>query len=1019
MTMVTVPGLEGQREIPDGLSPEEEQEHILMLHTTEPLKFENLQHNPTAVTAAKGWYKRDHGEEFNGDNKLLIDKWASYQSALTVNEAYMLRESQMDLTDEEKYDRGVGMQVWDRVENREWMDIVSDYAIPALTSPSAIASIALTPFTAGGSFALKAGTMAAMTAARTAFKASVFQGFKSMAKTTGKMALSNPVKITAAEFGIGAVGGGVHESARQDMEMNTTDALTFAPVREKKDYERVVMSSALTGAMAGGATAGFLVAGKAIRAYKSGRMASNLLGEALDESPATLAARAANKGAKGADELLSTPTYKTPFDRLRTQQVPKTDGATTTSTVTTGPWGGRDGTKGSTTTSTYTPGPDSGGLSTLLGGGVVNGIMQSIQRGLTSSAGLPQQLADIASYNRRQIASKDTAIKRDISNFEVLFKKEDPKGRNFESLSEAEMMPYLQLLHGDDSAAGVISAVMQDSVLGLRKNIADTTKFAIDSGMVKGETLLGKMKLGMEKLDYVNRSYRVHTDADWANKIMKEPEWDAAKTYLRKLYKNKKLESEIQAILYDIVSNTGENKLALGMLKKRENIPKEIRKLMGENVDIRTAYQNTIKKVHASTADHEFRRNFVEMGMDLGLLTKTFSKGLQTLNTEGRKFSLDEQGLTKILGDMDAKQIVADPMDGVFAHPAFVKAYKSMREDILMKGASKGSLGKTGAVLQSAFSMGHTIFSPVTISRNLVSGGLLNASAGNFLLNPLFRLIDGTVGKEALDGASDAGIVGVTSLFKKLHRKSKIGDEELNLLREASEYGVLQQSLDMEILQRNLNDFSNLNRWTKEIEQWVEKGGTQGGRMGNTLAAKSLRQAKRKGLDAPIRFYALMDDVNKLLAWDTEFRVNKLSYAVKGSPGKYQIPKRLAESSRYGGVVVRGTSGDSSSTTLAALAKTNAVAGAKEAMVEVDEQVLKALAAKKSTMYYPTYDQIAPWVQNMRKLPFGNFVSFTAEMARNTKNNIMLAAEEMYSGNAVMASRGMTRLASLVGVTSW
>tara|TARA_R110000851_G_scaffold42549_3_gene105717 strand:- start:62 stop:1582 length:1521 start_codon:yes stop_codon:yes gene_type:complete len=152
-----------------------------------------------------------------------------------------------------------------------------------------------------------------------------------------------------------------------------------------------------------------------------------------------------------------------------------------------------------------------------------------------------------------------------------------------------------------------------------------------------------------------------------------------------------------------------------------------------------------------------------------------------------------------------------------------------------------------------------------------------------------------------------------------------------------------------------------------------------------------------------------MDDVNKLWAWDTEFRTFKLSYG--NNEGKYFIPKKLAMSKRYAGVSIPDpVKGGSASTTLGQFSKSS------DNMVEVSEAALKAMAAKKSTMYYPTYDQVPPWIKDLRKRPFGNFVAFPTEMIRNTKNSVMLGLEEIYSGNRVMATRGMARLGSTVTV---
>ena len=50
------------------------------------------------------------------------------------------------------------------------------------------------------------------------------------------------------------------------------------------------------------------------------------------------------------------------------------------------------------------------------------------------------------------------------------------------------------------------------------------------------------------------------------------------------------------------------------------------------------------------------------------------------------------------------------------------------------------------------------------------------------------------------------------------------------------------------------------------------------------------------------------------------------------------------------------------------------------------------------------------FVQSIRKLPFGNFVSFPAEMIRTTYNIIELGAKEATSNNPKLRQMGLRRL---------
>ena len=59
---------------------------------------------------------------------------------------------------------------------------------------------------------------------------------------------------------------------------------------------------------------------------------------------------------------------------------------------------------------------------------------------------------------------------------------------------------------------------------------------------------------------------------------------------------------------------------------------------------------------------------------------------------------------------------------------------------------------------------------------------------------------------------------------------------------------------------------------------------------------------------------------------------------------------------------------------------------------------------------YPTYSKVPEFVQNIRKLPFGNFVSFPAEMIRTTTNILDIGMKEAASSNPLLRQQGYRRL---------
>ena len=85
---------------------------------------------------------------------------------------------------------------------------------------------------------------------------------------------------------------------------------------------------------------------------------------------------------------------------------------------------------------------------------------------------------------------------------------------------------------------------------------------------------------------------------------------------------------------------------------------------------------------------------------------------------------------------------------------------------------------------------------------------------------------------------------------------------------------------------------------------------------------------------------------------------------------------------------------------------TNTFTGVKKTF---DEAVDEA-AAWQIRNTYPTYSKVPQVVQDIRKLPFGNFVSFPAEMIRTTYNILSIGAKEATSSNAQLRQNGYRRL---------
>jgi len=75
---------------------------------------------------------------------------------------------------------------------------------------------------------------------------------------------------------------------------------------------------------------------------------------------------------------------------------------------------------------------------------------------------------------------------------------------------------------------------------------------------------------------------------------------------------------------------------------------------------------------------------------------------------------------------------------------------------------------------------------------------------------------------------------------------------------------------------------------------------------------------------------------------------------------------------------------------------------------------IKKQASEIVTNTMPTYDKVPPAIKYLRRLPIGNFVSFPAEILRNTVFSVKQGIKELGTANSVIKTRGAKRFAGNV-----
>jgi uncharacterized protein Yka (UPF0111/DUF47 family)/vacuolar-type H+-ATPase subunit H len=230
------------------------------------------------------------------------------------------------------------------------------------------------------------------------------------------------------------------------------------------------------------------------------------------------------------------------------------------------------------------------------------------------------------------IENKDAKIQAQIKMMSINNKRFDSLLSKFKGDKDQLIKDFDAYLRGDKTIDMPLEfKAIADS---MRSQISGLAYQMIDSGIVQGEVVDTIIK-NMDS--YLTRSYEIFDNKDWAKKL-KEAELNKAKDYFRQtlmpiaiansentgLDVASQLEREVNNAIDSILSKADENGFVnsgkegskdLSILKKKEEIPMEIRALMGEYTDPIQNYAKTISKMAALVEDAKFLNKIKEAGM--------------------------------------------------------------------------------------------------------------------------------------------------------------------------------------------------------------------------------------------------------------------------------------------------------------------------------------------------------------------------------------------------------------------
>lgn len=228
-------------------------------------------------------------------------------------------------------------------------------------------------------------------------------------------------------------------------------------------------------------------------------------------------------------------------------------------------------------------------------------------------------------------------------------------------------------------------------------------------------------KIESNKGQYLNRSYQAFDDPKWMDKVLKEKSVIAdAEAFIAEQnpnYSPEEVTGAVRAILRRAQDNTDMSgfmmssgkvgKKEVSMLKKRKDVPPQIRALLGEYRDAKTNFVKSADKMSRYLAGHYFNMRLREDGLG----TFLFERPTGLFDTQVAAENSD----------------VYNPLNGLYTTKEFVTGMK----DAVERVRGPWWLEKL-IVANSSIKYGKTILAPTTQARNFMSAAMFTVMNGHF-----------------------------------------------------------------------------------------------------------------------------------------------------------------------------------------------------------------------------------------------------------------------------------------------
>ena len=387
------------------------------------------------------------------------------------------------------------------------------------------------------------------------------------------------------------------------------------------------------------------------------------------------------------------------------------------------------------------------------------------------------------------------------------------------------------------------------------------------------------------------------------------------------------------------------------VVRTGDELPDAIKKLLGQEDNLKASVLTTTSHAITHATNKQAFDKLAKIGLDEGWLFRT----KEAANAK-RFFDAEKIGDVKSLG------ILKTDISKLYATPELTQVFRQTRKGL--DTWIQNSVYRNILQLKVAAQYGKTVLSPVTQVRNVSSASL-------------FPLANGHIGgrasvseslKMVIDDIFGAGkVIDEETFIKNLENKIRLGVIDENIV--ASELKAVLQEI------KNTKGLTSMDRIIRSLSDGKFAFSDQ--------ALQSTAETLSKFGKGAARVYAGGDNLWKWYGHE---------YVKSQLRSTFSKTSDIAKWTRE----IIGREFD----------PVNTFTGARKTF----DDAIDEAAAWYIRNTYPTYSKVPEFVQAIRKLPFGNFVSFPAEMIRTTTNIVSIGLKEATSSNPQLRQMGLRRL---------